>query len=212
MSKEGEIEWVHCNECLRPTQHEVLMVRQTSQTEPIKEIGDEIEWQTVSVVLECRGCGSVCLRQHLLSDWDHDETEYFPPPIARQRPQWRYRLDENLQELLDESYSALQAGSRRLALMGARALVDLYMTARVGDVGGFQKKLDQLVGDGYLSVNDRTTLEAALDAGHAATHRGHKPNETDVTLVFDIVENLLHAFAIEKDVEKLQSRTPKRRR
>jgi hypothetical protein len=212
MTEEGKIEWVHCNQCLHPTQHEVLKVRQITETQDIEGIG-EIEWHTVSVMLECRGCGAVCLRRHIFSnDTDQDDMEYFPPPISRQRPEWRGQLDPEMEELLDECYAALQAGSHRLSLMGARALVDLYMSARVGDVGGFQQKLDQLVQAGHLSAHDRKALEAALEAGHAAAHRGHKAKAEDVNLVFDIIENLLHSLAIEKEVRGLRSRTPKRRR
>jgi Domain of unknown function (DUF4145) len=212
MSKEGEIEWVHCNQCLRSTQHDVLKVRQISETQYIEGIQDDIDWNTISVVLECRGCGAVCLRQSVFSgDTGIDETEYFPPPIARQRPEWRFQLENDMRELLDECYAALQAGSNRLALMGARALLDLYMTDRVGDVGGFQQKLDLLVQAGHLSARDRNTLEAALETGHAAAHRAYKPKADDVTLVFDIAENLLHPLAIEKKVSGLRSRIPKRK-
>jgi hypothetical protein len=56
---------------------------------------------------------------------------------------------------MDETYAALHANSKRLALMGARALVDLFMNATIGDIGGFQRKLQKLVEEGYLSSDCR---------------------------------------------------------
>jgi len=65
-------------------------------------------------------------------------------------------------------------------MMGARALVDIFMTEHLGDIGGFQQKLDSLENEGYLSKVNRQVLEAALEAGHAAAHRGHKAEEETV--------------------------------
>ena len=94
--------------------------------------------------------------------------------------------------------------------MGARSLVDLFMNLTIGDVGGFEQKLDRLVKAGYLSMQNRDILEAALEAGHAVVHRGHKPRTEDVNLVFDIVENMLQMLVLQKESEGLKKRTPKR--
>ncbi len=53
-------------------------------------------------------------------------------------------------------------------------------------------------------------LEAALEAGHAAAHRGHNPTIEDVTLVLDIVENLIQPLALKEKAEELRRRTPTR--
>ena len=94
--------------------------------------------------------------------------------------------------------------------MGARAIVDQFMNVMIGDIGGFKAKLQKLVDDGYISKKNRETLEAALDAGHAATHRSHDPSPDDLTLVLDIVENLIQPLALEKKIETLKKNTPKR--
>jgi hypothetical protein len=206
----GDMEWVHCNECRRKTRHEVVVVRKLKTQEDV-DVGYWIDWVTTYTMLECRGCGSVSLRSRLVSeDIDVDETAYYPPPISRQIPRWHYELPNSMRDLLKECYAALQAGSERLAIMGARSVVDVFMNNTIGDIGGFQQKLDELVKQGYVSKQNRDTLEAALEAGHAVVHRGHSPKGDEVALVFDIVENMLQTLVLKEKSEKLKEKTPKR--
>ncbi len=86
------------------------------------------------------------------------------------------------------------------------------MSRALGDVGGFQRKLDKLVQGGFLSQQNRDVLATALEAGHAVVHRGHKPYKADVDLVFDIVENLLQTIVLQAKSEQLEKRTPRRKK
>ncbi len=192
MSDLGE-EKVYCNKCLQETRHEVIAERQHVEPEYEMERGTHIfDYITTYTMLECRGCGSVTLRESFTSTGpDFYEENFYPPPIARRQPAWLNDLPDEFKSLILETYSSLHADSKRLALMGARALVDLFMNKTVGDIGGFAVKLNKLVEEGYLSTKDREILEPALDVGHAVSHRGHEPSKEDVNLVFDIVENLI---------------------
>jgi hypothetical protein len=212
MSPENKTEWVHCNQCLRQTRHDVVAVRVVNESEEVDEGRFSIDWQTTNTIFECKGCGAVTLRRRVVShDLNTDDTEFYPPPVSRQSPRWLYDLPDEIESLLKEVYVALHANSRRLALMGARTIVDAFMNATIGDIGGFQAKLEKLVEDGYLSTKNRETLEAALDAGHAAAHRAHNPSLDDLTLVLDIVENLIEPLALKEKIEDLKKSTPKRK-
>ena len=212
VKSEETVRWVHCNQCLRKTRHEVIAVRKLEEQEDV-EPGLWINWVITYTMLECRGCGAVTLGRRIVStDLDVDDTNYYPPPISRQIPQWHYELPNEFNALLKESYAALQAGSKRLAIMGARSLVDLFMNTALGDIGGFQQKFDKLVAGGYLSKQNRDVLETALETGHAVVHRGHLPQKDDVSLVFDIVENLLQTMVLQRKSEQLKKRTPKRKK
>ncbi|MEN6386239.1 MAG: DUF4145 domain-containing protein [Phycisphaerales bacterium] len=206
--KPNNIEWVHCNQCLRKTRHEILLSKK------LKEIEDDpflYEWVTTYTMLECCGCGNVTLRRNVsATEIDVDDTNYYPPPISRQIPQWHYELPEELKDLLNECYTALQAGSKRLAIMGARTIIDVFMNITLGDIGGFQQKLDGLTKKGYLSEQNRDILETALEAGHAVVHRGHIPKNEDVTIIFDIVENMLQSSVLKSKSEQMKKRTPNR--
>ena len=113
--------------------------------------------------------------------------------------------------IFDEVYAALHADSRSLAMMGARALVDMVILEKVGDVGSFPQKLTALEGGGYLSRSNRETLEAALDVGNAAAHRGHRPKPEHVQSVMDIVENLIQSTLLHSISAEIKGATPKRR-
>ena len=152
-------------------------------------------------------------RDHWFSAFDvSDQAEYYPPRISRAVPKWAVGLPSNLRGLLHETYDALRADGRRLATMGARALVDVYLNSSIGDVGNFDKKLDALVSKGNLAANDKEVLLAALDAGHAAIHRGHTPLAADVDHVMDIVESLLQKLVLSNAAAALRETTPARQK
>ncbi|RZL03864.1 MAG: DUF4145 domain-containing protein [Rubrivivax sp.] len=114
--------------------------------------------------------------------------------------------------MLEEVYTALHADSRRLAMMGARALIDMVITKTVGDQGTFGKGLDELKKRELISKPDRTIIDAAIDAGSAAMHRGHQPTIDGVNVVIDIVERMIHAEILEAKAKELAASTPPRKR
>lgn len=96
-------------------------------------------------------------------------------------------------------------------MMGARALLDMVIVEKVGDVGTFAEKLRKLESEEYISGKNRRVLEAALDVGSAAAHRGHAAKKSQVDAVMDIVENLLQAVYVLPDLaEELKKSTPPR--
>ena len=110
-------------------------------------------------------------------------------------------------------YRALNTDGRRLAAMGARSLVEMTMVEKVGDQGSFARNLTAMETEGYLSRREKSILEAALEAGHAATHRGHNPTSEELEQVMDIVEHLLRmVYALEESSAMLRRRIPPRRR
>jgi hypothetical protein len=210
MNNESNLEWVHCNQCLRSTRHELVAKRELHEQDIIGEHGDfEIDWFTTYTMLECKGCGSVTLRQDIRSD-DFKEINYYPPQISRQVPHWIYDLPDDFITLLKQIYSALHANSQILALIGARTLIDMFANVTVGDIGGFAQKIDHLVKAGYLSIKNKEILLTALEAGHAAAHRAYNPSVKDVNIVFDIIENILQTIVLTKKADELIRNTPKR--
>jgi len=205
--------WAHCNACGRRTKHDVVAERVTNHSAEMVE-DFNVEWTNTYRIIECRGCETVSFHfSWWYSEYDvSEEVKLYPPRISRKMPDWVSELSDDLEQLLQEIYSALHADSRRLAMMGARACVDMFMNATIGDIGGFEEKLRGLVESGHLSKIDRSTLEAALEVGHAASHRGHCPSSNEVNQVMDIVENLLQKLALSKSAELLSKSTPQRPR
>ena len=209
-----EVARIHCNQCGHETKHLTLLTRTHRGSEVVDQYhGIEVSWSTIYDVFECCGCEDVCLRRRFyFSEWNHGEHEsnFYPPRISRRFPKWKDDLPSDMETLLEEVYAALHADSRSLAMMGARALIDMVILDKVGDKGSFPKKLSALQSDGYLSEKNRETLEAALDVGNAASHRGHRPKPEHVENAMDIVENLLQSTVLQNVTDDLKKATPQR--
>lgn len=207
----------HCNQCGHETKHDVVTMRQHDSSEMVDPYhGIEVSWSTTYSMLECRGCEEIHLRR---SEWcseddpmDRRPSTYFPPRVSRRKPAWvdRLAVPSEYAELLDEIYVALHADSRRLAMMGARALIDMAITRSVGDQGNFGSGLARLVEKQLISERNREIIKAAVDVGHASAHRGHRPSSDDVNVVIDIVENLIHNELLAGAAQALKSTTPQR--
>lgn len=116
---------------------------------------------------------------------------HYPPRQVRIYPQWSPSLPKHVQELVREVYAAVHAECHCLAVMGARSVVDIMLTEVLGDIGGFEQKLSEAVNAGFLTTAQRQCITAAVEAGHAASHRGFRPNPGAVFDVLDIVEHAL---------------------
>ncbi|SRR6266568_6944483 len=213
----NKIDKIHCNICGHQTKHLVLITREHTEQQQIDEGEDRtyISWFHTWNLLECCGCENVTLRRttEFSEGFGEPDVAYYPPPVSRLLPDWRWKLPKEQLALLKEVYSALHADSRCLAAMGARTLIDMVILDKIGDVGTFEQKLDALESRGLVSTVNRDFLRAALDAGSAAAHRGHKSSATKVTHVMDIVENLLQTvYVLPSATEALRSTTPPRQR
>ncbi len=202
----------HCSSCAATTKHLVIAEREQTGSDEYDE-HYAVSWRTTYEMLECCGCETVHLSSATsCSEWGpgDEEIRRFPPAVSRRPPTWLYKLESDRCSLFKEVYAALDADSRRLAVMGARTVLDIFLVENVGDIGGFEVKLNALEKKGAIGRRDREILEAALDACHAASHRGHNPTAEDVNHVMDIVENLFTRSLLGPAAEALRKRTPPR--
>lgn len=205
--------WFHCNECGHETLHKLVKLISKS-----RDYDDD--QYTVSVgsnwrILQCQGCQEVSMSR---TDWcseddprDPSVPAFFPPRVSRRKPEWLvHREAPGYQGLLDEIYAALHADSRRLAMMGARAVIDKAMAKLVGDQGTFAQGIEALVDAGLIGKPERPLIEAAFDAGSASMHRGHQPTPDSLSTVIDIVERVVHAEVLAEKAKELAAATPPR--
>src|SRR5258708_35523717 len=100
-------------------------------------------------------------------------------------------LEEAIQSMLSEVYTAVQNNSRRLAAMGIRATLEAVMLDKVGDQQNFERNLNAFEKAGYLSLIQRDSVAAILEAGHATIHRGWEPTDQDIKTLLDITESVV---------------------
>ncbi len=206
-----------CSSCVRETTHEVLF--EVSRASPDDDSG------SIYKLLSCAGCGTISMMDIFLSTFDGTENyapgdalvQFYPAPVSRKEPEWASWLDFKISELdlvslLKEIYQAVHGGQYRLAAMGIRALLEQVMVTKVGDVGGFDKKLDAFQKAGFISLIQRDAMRATLDVGDAAMHRAFRPDERELQTALDITEGVMAAiYSHQKAAEKLGDRVPPRK-
>jgi hypothetical protein len=206
-----------CRECGKYTWHTSIASVTRQEEEVETEPGERpVLSDNLYELLQCCGCDCVTMRcSTTCEELYRDDTivRHFPPSSARRRPAWEGQLPLPARFLIQEIYDALYSGSLRLAVMGARTLVDMAILDKVGDVGTFEQKLKALEHGGFVSQKNREVLDVALDAGNASAHRGHKFEPGQVNQIMDIVENLLQAiYVLERAAQKLKTATPPRKK
>ncbi|MBA3013512.1 MAG: DUF4145 domain-containing protein [Proteobacteria bacterium] len=202
----------HCNRCGHKTKHDVVFERRQEDSEIVDPYnGYEISWFTTYTMLECRGCEDVCLKQiSWNSEEEGNEEVYYPPRVARRHPTWFNELHPDYQALLAEIYAALYTDSKRLAMMGLRTVIDIFMARKLEDSLGFTEGIKELVEQNYLTSRSKEIIEAAVEAGNASAHRMHNPSSDQLNAVIDIVENLIQFDLLSASAETLRKTTPPR--
>jgi hypothetical protein len=204
---------------LGETNHFVLAKREQPgeapvDNSPFADDDSTVQWCDTYEMLECCGCENVTLRKIFwFSEWNDEQVTYYPPKISRRIPPWHDHLPDTMKSLFREVYSALGSDSGALVMMGAKALIDLAIVERVGDVGSFERKLEALQKAGFVSEFNLKILEAALEAGNAAAHRGHRPESKHIQQVMSIVENMVeNMYMLEPFARQLKQSTPPRQK
>ena len=212
-----EIVEAHCNTCGGSRNHR-LIARTKRRREEDTNFGTlvgTLVWDTTAEMLRCLGCEDSKLR---ITEWfsesaDEESIFYFPPVIARESPRWISKLPQKVGSVMREVYAALAADSRTLAAIGVRTITDMVAVDKVGDKPTFKAKLGDLQDGGWLSSQNREVLEAVVDVGSAAAHRGHRPTTEKLNYAMDIVENLLESIYVLAPVaEPLKESVPPRNR
>jgi hypothetical protein len=191
-----------------------------------KEEGDEEVWYSIKYrILKCLGCETVYFQTYSMCSEDYEITNegehelipnvsYWPAPRRREMPIWLNRgLPIEVFYLLQEIYSAVEAGALRLVAMGIRSVLERVMIDRVEDQGSFTKSVDKLQEAGYLSIRQRNALDTMLEAGHAATHRAWHPSQEDINALLDVTEHVIKGIYIhEAQASGLEGKLPRRHR
>jgi len=174
-------------------------------------------------ILKCLGCDEIhFMETEVFSEdvpMDPDEKygpqiiAVYPPRLARKVPDWFKQLDSEIKSILLETYNALHNGSRRLAAMGGRAVLERVMLTKIEDQHTFKKNVEEFITLGYMQESLKEPLLNALDIGSASIHRGYAPDETTLSSLFEIIESIIHATCIVPDTaESVKKATPKRKK
>lgn len=163
-------------------------------------------------ISKCKGCDKINLNVYRrYNPYESDvPIHHFPIKVKRNFPYWTTSLEIGYFELFQEIYHSLNHNNYRLAMMGVRTLLDMFIVEKIGDIGTFKKKLDEMVEQGYISSQAKDLLNIALEFGSATIHRGFKPEGEEFNNVLDIVENIFQSEVLKEKTNSLKSKIPPR--
>ena len=164
-------------------------------------------------ITKCIGCEKINLNVYKRINPNEKDIliHRFPLKTNRNIPQWITSLKVGYVELFIEIYDAINNERVRLATMGVRTLLDMFIVEKIGDIGNFKLKLEKLVDEKYISTKEKELLETALEFGNATIHRGLKPEKEELNTVLDIVENILQKEVLAEKSLIIKSKVPKRK-
>lgn len=123
-------------------------------------------------------------------------SEYFPPVPFRLKPEWYVELSEKYKEILNEIYSALDNSLFFLASCGTRTVIDQLIVEKIGDIGGFETKIVELINKGIIDEDEKEMFLAVINAGSASAHRNFRPTDDLLKSMMDIMEEILFKLLI----------------
>lgn len=211
-----------CRTCQRETSHWPVCSGRVEKNSV--QTGDCTYSWRISSSMRCRDCDTITF---LIDTFEGHtaggdpyivKSEYFPPLLFRIRPSWLEELPEDYRGILNEVHIALDNSLFRLASAGTRTAIDRLIIDKIGDVGGFEKKVEELVSKSIIDDEEQEFLLALIDAGSASIHRNFNPDEDSIKHMMDILEKIFFKVCIElkekqalrEKAEALRKKTPKR--
>jgi hypothetical protein len=217
---DAEATYSYCHECRGDRNHEILKVHRHEESFLDPASGEMITFGETCQPLKCKGCGFVSMRKaQWSSEMDYGDQpvwRYFPPQYSKPLPKWLKDLQEisNLPLILRcfiECYEAFSANAVWLACVGARSVLEQVMIAKVSDQGSFPKNLKAFKDGGHISDQDENRLKILVEAGHASTHRSFVPKKEEVSVILDVLSNLLESLYFDENkLTALRNRIPPR--
>ena len=200
-TKKAKFSKVHCSECRKVTNHDVLASKDFSGE--VEEAG--IQWWETYEIIQCRGCDEVSFRRTSANTEDVDfytgkleETErLYPNPTETRQPMEGYdELPAKTRRVYREVLKALSHGTPILAAIGLRAVIESVCLDQNTKSRSLAKGIDELAELGHLSKTQATFLHKHRFMGNVAAHAIVAPKAEHLIAALDIAETLLRTIYV----------------
>jgi hypothetical protein len=94
--------------------------------------------------------------------------------------------------------------------MGMRSLIDFYLNDKIGDTGGFLKKLKEVRKDNIISNQQYDILLSTVEIGHSVVHRENNLNKEDTLELMSVIESIFNQEIQSGKIKKIESRLSKK--
>lgn len=185
----------------------------------------EFSWEFI----QCKGCKTISFKQYYIDEEGVEQNvKYFPEPVKRKIKEI-YGLDDDLKVLYQNSIVAFNMGMNILCAAGLRAIVEgLYVKEKVrekldkqGQIDGHDYheelptrnlfgKIEAMGFTQIISKDSSSTLHSIRFLGNEALHELRRPEEKDIILAIEILENILeNKYQIPRLSQELSNRREK---
>lgn len=203
---------IACSNCNCITNHEIL-----TRTIFTWDAHGDIQGRDVYETLSCLGCEEISFRI-VSSDsdsifemedgtWEHSEIEKIYPQrvVGRSLMSDLYSLPLNVRNIYVETHSALCSNLSILSAVGIRALVESVCKEEHASGKDLKEKIDNLATQGLLTSKNASVLHQTRFLGNRAAHEMQIPKDKELSIAFDIIENLLEmVYIIPNKAESLK--------
>lgn len=218
---QGKEAHAHCTECQRETTHAIVASAEY-QTE-YSDRGFSMTSLDDYQVIECKGCHAVSFR-HInrnteKTDYDPYTEEEFLVETVKSYPEFdsgRTELRKSellpspIQQIYQETLSALNGGLRVLAGIGLRAMVETMCKDRKATGRNLEDKIDDLVAQGVVARDGAEILHGLRIMGNLAAHEVMPHSLDDLNTAMDVIEHALEGiYVLPQQAARLPRRTPK---
>jgi hypothetical protein len=196
----------YCNQCNRPTNHNVLKKEKTQYSEQDGGWWEESEYQ----IIQCGGCDQVSFRTlytdaQIQQQSDEDDiyiVELFPKRGPNSIPIKSFNnLPYNVKGIYRETIDAFNNEQLILCCGGLRALIEgicldksikgiIKKNKKGADYlqDNLEGKIEGLSEKGYLTKDNATSLHELRFLGNEALHELTKPTIQEIKLAIEIIE------------------------
>jgi len=202
---------VACSKCNRKTNHKVLTLVKVSWYIGVIQ-GDDC-YETIA----CLGCDDISFRLASMNSEDvyaddegnifYDETEeIFPQRLIGRSPiDSQYILPVKIRQIYKETHSALSSKLKILAGVGIGSLIESVCLEEQVEGSNLKEKINDLVKKGILTQKSAETLHETRFLRNRSAHEVESATDTELSVAFDIMENLLQTvYIIPKKAEGLK--------
>lgn len=194
---------VACSKCNRKTNHKVL-----TSVEYYWDASGDIQGYDYYETISCLGCDEISFRLASTNsddiDMDEDgkyfnsETEELFPQrlIGRSLLSDLHLLPLKIRQIYRETHSALSSGLKILAGVGIGALIESICIEEQTKGFNLKERIEDLVKKGVLTQKSADILHETRFLRNRSAHEIEAATDTELSVAFDIMENLLQTVYI----------------
>ena len=213
----------YCTYCKDSTRQDLVFETSKWYTHEVcrkkeKDSLAESLWTVMNIsekVYQCKGCERI--RIFYVEDIPSKDPEYvpkeyqLPKKLKHSQPNWFKDIHIDYFELLGEIYSNLNNENYISFAICCRTLVDTILTDKIGDIGGFERKLNEYKSQDFITNTQKEILKFLINVGNASAHRAYKPSEDIATTLLETVEYILKQEVLVKKAQRFDEEIPSRR-